>query len=168
MSTDDVLVGVVRKPFGVRGDVYVHPDPDLAHEFPPGTTYRLEDGRSLTVEASWVHGNRRVVRFAEAQDRQAAAALRDTRLAIPRADVEVDEGAYWVHDLLGREVRDDTGAVLGVVEGARDGHAHDYLVVARTDGGEVLVPLVAELCTIEADAVVVRALPGLLDDDTTG
>jgi 16S rRNA processing protein RimM len=165
VTTDEVVVGVVGKPFGVRGDVYVRPDPDLDHDFPLGTTYRLADGRTITVEVSWVHGNRRLVRFAEASDRDAAEALRGAVLTVPRADVGLPEGAFWVHDLIGREVHDDAGALVGVIEGVLDGHAHDYVVVARTDGGEFLVPLVADLLDVREDAVVVRALPGLLDDD---
>jgi 16S rRNA processing protein RimM len=165
MATDEIVVGVVGKPFGVRGDVYVRPDPDLDHDFPPGTTYRLTDGRVLSVEDSWIHGNRRILRFAEASDRDAAEALRGTVLTVPRSDLELDEGALWVHDLLGREVYDEGEELIGVVEGVRDGHAHDYLVIARTDGGEVLVPLVADLVDLRGDRVVVRAMPGLVDDD---
>ena len=165
MTTDEVVVGVVGKPFGVRGDVYVRPDPDLEHDFPPGTTYRLADGRVLTVEASWVHGNRRLLRFAEAPDRDAAEMLRGAVLTVPQAELALAEDAFWVHDLVGREVHDEAGALVGVIEGVLDGHAHDYLVVARTDGGEFLVPLVADLLDVRDDAVVVRALPGLLDDD---
>jgi 16S rRNA processing protein RimM len=165
MTTDEVVVGVVGKPFGVRGDVYVRPDPDLEHEFPPGTTYRVAGRGTLTVADSWVHGNRRIVRFDEAEDRDAAEALRGAALCLPREAFELGEDAWWVDDLVGAEVRDDTGAIVGIVEGVRDGHAHDYVVVARTDGGEVLIPLVADLIEVRAGAVVVRAVPGLLDDE---
>jgi 16S rRNA processing protein RimM len=165
MGPDEVVVGVVGKPFGVRGDVYVRPDPDLEHDFAPGTAYRLADGRVITVDVSWVHGNRRIVRFAEAREREAAEALRGALLTVPRGDLALAEDALWVDDLLGREVRDDSGELVGLVEGVRDGHAHDYLVVARTDGGEILVPLVADLIDLRGEAVVVRSVPGLLDDD---
>jgi 16S rRNA processing protein RimM len=161
-----VPVGVVAKPFGVRGEVYVRPDPDLDHDFAEGTAYRLADGRTLTVAERRLHGTRLVVRFAEAADREAAEGLRGAVLTVPRSDVAVGEDAFWVADVLGRAVRDDAGELVGVVESVRDGYAHDYLVVARPDGGEILVPLVADLVTLRDDAVVVRAIPGLLDDDS--
>lgn len=161
---DAVVVGVVGKPLGVRGEVYVHPDPDLEHDFAAGSVYDLPDGRTLTVEATRLHGNRRVVRFAEAADREAAEDLRGTVLTIARRDVELAEGAYWAADIVGREVREAGGGLVGVVESTLDGAAHDYLVVARPDGGEVLVPVVPELVDVTDAGVVVHAIPGLLDE----
>lgn len=164
MTAGEVVVGVVGKPLGVRGEVYVQPDPDLAHDFPPGTTYELTGGVTLTVAESRLHGNRRVLRFSGADDREAAEALRGAVLTVPRDALEVDDEALWVDDLLGREVHDPAGALVGVVEAVRDGHAHDYVVVARTDGGESLVPLVADLLDIRGEVIVVQPIPGLLDD----
>lgn len=161
---DEVIVGVVGKPFGVVGELYVRPDPDIEHAFAPGSVYALPDGGSLTVVRSRLHGTRRLVTFAGVDDREAAEALRGTVLRVPRDEVPLDGDAFWVDDLLGREVVDEAGALVGVVEAVRDGHAHDYLVVARPDGGEVAVPLVADLVEITGDAVVLRAPPGLLDD----
>jgi 16S rRNA processing protein RimM len=161
---DEVAVGVIGKPFGLRGEVYVLPDPDLAHEFPPGTTYALPDARRLVARASRVHGNRRLVAFDGVDDRDAAEALRGTVLAVPRAELDLDEDAMWTADLIGREVADGDGTVVGVVEGFLDGPAHDYLVIGRPDAGEVLVPLVEALVDLRGDVVVVRAIPGLLDD----
>jgi 16S rRNA processing protein RimM len=159
----DVIVGVVGKPFGVRGQVYVRPDPDLAHDFAPGTAYVLEDGRRLVVAATHQHGNRRLLAFEGVADREAAEGLRGAVLRVPREDVALEDEALWAGDLLGREVRDRDGVVLGLVEGFADGPAHDYLVIARPDGGEVLVPLVEELVELGADVVVVSAIPGLLE-----
>lgn len=164
MTGEEVVVGVVGKPVGIRGEAYVHPDPDLEHDFAPGTVYRLADGRQLTVADTRPHGRRRVVRFAEAADRDAVEALRGTVLTVPRDQVPLGEDAFWTADLAGREVRDLNGVLVGVVESTLDGPAHDYLVVARTDGGEVLVPAVADLLTVTDEAIVVDAIPGLLGE----
>jgi 16S rRNA processing protein RimM len=160
---DEVVVGAVGKPFGVRGEVYVHPDPDLAHDFPPGTVHVLPGGRRLVVAGSRVHGNRRLVTFESVDDREAAESLRGAVLTLPRDAVELDDEAVWASDLVGREVRDPEGGLLGVVEGFLDGPAHDYLVIARPDAGEALVPLVEALVDLGGEAVVVRTIPGLLD-----
>ena len=161
---DAVIVGAVGKPFGIHGDVYVHPDPDVAHEFPAGTTYDAGGG-TLTVAQSKVHAGRRLVRFAEAGDREAAAALRGTVLTLPRDAVELEEGAVWLDDVLGCDVVDEDGALVGVLERVLDSPAHDLLVVARPDGGELLVPAVDDLIIVEAERIVVRQVAGLLDPD---
>lgn len=159
-----VVVGVVAKALGLRGEVFVRPDPDVAHDFAPGRHYPRATGGDLVVASSRLHSGRRVVRFEGVADRDGAEALRGTSLTVDRDDVQLDADAFWNDELLGREVVDEAGVLIGVLEATLDGPAHDYLVVARPDGGEVLVPAVAALVDLAGDPVVVRAIPGLLDD----
>ncbi len=156
-------MGVVRRPFGLGGEVFVHPDPDLAEDFPAGRHYRVEGAAglaALTVADSWVHRGMQVVRFAEVADRDAAAALRDAVLWRAADAEDLDQDAFWTEELVGRPVVDDQGRSLGTLDGVIDGTAHDYLVV-----GEVLVPAVAELVTVEPERIVVHAPPGLFDPE---
>jgi len=158
------VVGVVAKALGLAGETFVRPDPDLDEPFPPGAAYASSRGGELVIASSRLHSGRQVVRFDGVDSREAAEALRGAELRRPRADIPLDDDAFWTDELIGREVLDDSGAVVGVVEAVADGAAHDYLVVARPDGGEVLLPAVAELVEVGADHVMVHAIPGLLDD----
>lgn len=164
-SSDDVIVGVIAKPLGLRGEVFVRPNPDVGHEFAPGESFTVAPERRIVVAEARLHSGRQVVRFEGVATREAVEELRGTVLTVPRASVSLDEDAFWNDELLGREVVDDNGELLGVLEATLDGAAHDYLVVARPDGGEVMVPAVAELVDISADRIVIHAIPGLLDDD---
>ena len=164
-STRDVIVGVVGKPLGLRGEVFVRPNPDVGHEFVAGEHLAGPDDLELVVAEARLHSNRQVMRFEGVESREAAEALRGTVLSVPRETVALEDDSFWNDELLGREVVDDSGAVVGVLESTLDGAAHDYLVIARPDGGEVLVPAVADLVNVEADRIVVHAIPGLLDDD---
>ena len=161
---ENVVVGVVAKPLGLKGEAFVRPDPDVVHEFAPGETFTV-DGRSLVVAAARSHSGRQVVRFEGVDTREAIEELRGTVLTVPRETVALDEDTFWNDDLLGREVFDHRGELLGILEATADGAAHDYLVVARPDGGEVLVPAVADLVDVQADRIVVQAIPGLFDDE---
>ena len=160
-----IPVGAVGKPFGIRGEVYVFGDPDLGEPFAAGSRYATDRGTDLVVAESRQHQARLLVRFEGVDDRSAAEALRGVQLVRPRADVGIDDDAVWVDDLKGREVVASDGELVGLVEGVVDGPAHDYLVVARPDGGEVLIPYVDALVDDAADPIVVQALPGLYDDD---
>lgn len=164
-SQGRVAVGVVGKPFGLRGGVYVRPDPDLGHDFAAGNRYHTAAGSRLDVVDRHEHGDRLVLRFADVDDREAAERLRGTVLLADRSAVELDDEWLWADAVVGAEVVDAAGDVVGVVEGLQDGPAHDYLVVARPDAGTVLVPAVDELVTIMRERVVVAALPGLLDPE---
>lgn len=164
MGDQEVVVGVVAKPLGLKGEVFVRPDPDVAHDFTPGAAFAAGD-RWLVVVESRLHSGRQVVRFEGVDSREGAEALRGTVLSVARDTVDLDEDAFWNDDLLGREVVDQNGDLVGVLEATADGAAHDYFVVARPDGGEVLVPAVAELVDVQPDRIVIQAIPGLLDDD---
>lgn len=154
------VLGTVGKPFGLAGDVYVWLDPDLRDAVVPGL--RCTAGSSeLEVAAVRWHGGRPVIRFTGIGDREAAGALRGRALEVERAAV-AGAGAIWADEVLGREVVDTSGAVVGVVEGVLDGAAHDFLVVARPDGGELLIPVVDELVDL-GEPVVVHGPPGLVD-----
>ena len=161
---ENVVVGVVAKPLGLKGEAFVRPDPDVAHDFTPGETFTVGE-RALVVAAARSHSGRQVVRFEGIDTREAIEALRGTVLTVPRDAVALDDDTFWNDDLLGREVFDHNGELLGILEATADGAAHDYLVVARPDGGEVLVPAVAELVDVQHDRVVVQAIPGLFDDE---
>jgi 16S rRNA processing protein RimM len=159
-----VVVGQVGKPFGNRGEVYVFADPDLSEPFDVGTAYATAEG-DLVVDRSRMHGTRLVVGFEGVDGREPAEALRGRVLTRPREALELDEDAVWVADLLGRQVVDPDGALVGVVERIVDGHAHDYLVLARPDGGEAVIPMVPELLDHLADPMVLQPVQGLVDPD---
>lgn len=155
------VLGTVGKPFGLAGDVYVWLDPDLGDNLVVGLVC---DAGARTLEVAQVrqHRGRPLVRFVGVERREAALELRGLTLEVDRASVTPDDDAIWADDLLGRDVVDADGALVGVVDGVLDGTAHDFLVVARADGGEVLIPAVEELVDL-ADPVVVHGPPGLLD-----
>ena len=164
MGDRDVVVGVVAKPLGLKGEVFVRPDPDVGHGFAAGETFVTGD-RELVVAEARLHSGRQVVRFEGVESREGAEALRGTVLSVSRDAVELDDDAFWNDDLLGREVVDQHGELVGVLEATQDGAAHDYFVVARPDGGEVLIPAVADLVNVQPDRIVIQAIPGLLDDN---
>lgn len=165
-----MAVGVIRRPFGRGGQVFVHPDPDLDDPFPVGDVYEVAragdapPGRSLTVAASMVHRGMRIVRFEGFEDREAAAGLRDLVLVRQEAQGDLGQDGHWAQELLGCPVFDQRGQSLGTLRAVRDGVAHDYLVVGGPGGSDVLVPAVADLVDVQPGRIVVQALPGLFDD----
>jgi 16S rRNA processing protein RimM len=70
-------------------------------------------------------------------DRDAAAALTNTRLYVPRGALPAtaDGEEFYYADLLGMAVEDQAGAVLGTVVGVEDFGAGDLLEIAPAGGG---------------------------------
>lgn len=144
-----VMVGRVTRPHGNRGHVVVHPETDFADErFQVGARVFIErDGgvEALAVIASRPHDGRWIVGFEGVPSIDAAETLRGLELKIPADEIRaLPPDAYYVHDLVGCEVRTVQGASIGRVERVDMGSGIPMLVVA-SDGDEVLVPFSAAM-----------------------
>lgn len=164
------------RPHGLRGEVVVElvtnrpervsPGADLHAGDRPGaastaTTRPAAVPAVLHVEASRPvpgagrRGDRWIVRFAGVTGREGAESLRDTPLSAAPLD---EDGALWVHELIGALVADTDGHPLGVVAAVQANPASDLLVL---DGGE-LIPL-RFITARSAGRLTVDLPPGLLD-----
>ena len=170
-----MVVGRIGRPHGVRGQVTVEvrtDDPDL--RFAPGTTLLTEPASRgpLTVVGSRWHSGTLLLQLAgpdgvTVADRDAADALRNTRLVVPVTDLPEleDPDDFYDHQLVGLSAQLADGTVLGEVTAV----THDgagLLVVRRPDGGELLVPFVASIVPtvdVAGGRVVVDPPEGLLD-----
>lgn len=89
-----------------------------------------------------VHGTTVVAQLAGLDDREAAALLKGSEVAVPRGalpPVEEDEH-YWA-DLVGLDVVNTQGVVLGKLAGHYSNGAHDVMRVEHEDA-ERLIPYV--------------------------
>lgn len=148
-------VGRIARSHGVRGDVVVALTTNRSERVDPGTVLRTASGRALEVEASRPHQDKWIVTFGGVRDRNAADSLRGTVLLA--APLE-DPGEMWVHELVGAEVVDTTGAARGTVTAVQENPAADLLVL--DDGRLIPVVFVTEH---RAGRVVVDAPEGLFD-----
>lgn len=148
-------IGRVVKPHGIRGEVIVALTTNVPGRLAPGIVLSADD-RELEIDAARPHQGRWIVAFAGVTDRTGAEALRGVVL---RSEAVADDDALWVHELIGAEVVDTTGAVLGRVTSVEANPADDILVL---DGGG-LVP-VTFVVSQEPGRIVVDPPPGLLDE----
>jgi 16S rRNA processing protein RimM len=165
-----VVVGVIGRPHGVRGEVAVEVRTDEPERrFAPGQRL-YEDGgaRLFTVTSVRDVPGRLLVKFAELSDRAAAAAVRGTVLV---AAVEPDErssepGAFYDRQLIGMRAKTPDGTEVGTVGSVLHLPAQDVLEI-ETAGGIRLVPFVEALVPeidLEAGCLTVVDVAGLLDD----
>ena len=136
-----VVLGEVMGVFGVRGWIKLrsHTRPiEAILDYPVWQVgerrFELLDGRQ--------QGPGLVASLDGIEDRDAAAALRGLTIPVSREELPPTRpGEYYWADLIGLEVRNSAGAVLGRVEEMMETGAHDVLVV-RGSGRQTLIPFV--------------------------
>jgi 16S rRNA processing protein RimM len=165
-----LLVGRVARAHGNKGHVIVNVETDFPRE-------RFAEGNVLVVEHGGTRLERRVasVRFQQGRPIVAlegvetmndAEALAGAELKMAAASLPpLPEKTYYRHDLVGCEVQDTSGRVIGRVSDVEGPLEQSRLVVAG-ERGEVLVPMVEGICVSvdPANRVIVVDPPnGLLD-----
>jgi 16S rRNA processing protein RimM len=160
-----IVVGLVTKPHGLRGELSVQNRSDNPDRWAAGGSVFAEDGRPFTIEWARPHGQRMLVKFEQVGDRSAAEGMRGLTLVVPESWLPaLPEGEYWPHQLLGCEVVTEAGRPLGHVTDVIENPVNDLWVTTDPDGEEILVPALAEVIVsvdLGGRRVVVREIPGL-------
>ena len=106
-----LAVGHLRRPHGLKGDIFVQLTTDRRERVEVGAEL-FGRGETLLVAASRVAGNGRIIaRFEQIPDRTAAE--RWTNVELFAAPID-DPDALWVHELIGQRVVDQDGVDRGV------------------------------------------------------
>ncbi len=96
---------------------------------------------------------------------EAANALRNSEVFAAREDLPVEEGSFFIADLIGLPVKHaDTNELLGKLVDVNTSNARDLYVV-KNQKGEFYIPAVPEFITSidPDDAIYVRPIPGLIE-----
>jgi 16S rRNA processing protein RimM len=143
-------MGRVTVPYGVRGWIKIHTltdDPESLCDYPVWRLGRNGNWREVRVVAGRMQGNVLVAQLEGVDDRDAAAALRGSDVAVPRAELPAaDEGEFYWADLIGLQVVNVEQHAFGRVARILQTGANDVLVVAAEAGGaETLIPFIADV-----------------------
>jgi 16S rRNA processing protein RimM len=151
-----LVVGRVVRAHGLRGEVVVDLVTSEASRLDVGAVLTAGDGRSLRVLAARPHQDRWLVSFDGVTDRDTADALRGVELL---AEPLADPDALWVHELIGADVVDTTGAPCGTIASVLANPADDLLELT---GGE-LVPVTFVVGWDDDHRLVIDPPHGLLE-----
>ena len=138
-----VCLGQIGATHGVRGEVRLRSftsDPAAITRYGPIET---EDGRVLAIESLRPAKDHFVARLSGIRDRDAASALANTKLYVPRERLPPAEepGEFYHADLVGLAVVDPEGKSLGTVIAIHNFGAGDLIEVRPDTGGDTeLIP----------------------------
>ncbi|MEZ4501280.1 MAG: ribosome maturation factor RimM [Dehalococcoidia bacterium] len=161
-----VAVGRINGPWGVRGHVKVTPLTSNPERFVPGATLLIDGIPRKVLDVQSPRGYP-CVQFRGYEDRTSAESLTGTLIEIPESELpDLPEGEYYVHDLVGLEVRDSSGAIGRLKEVLRTG-ANDVYVIERPPAKDLLLPAIPDVILevdLEGGRMTVEVLPGLDGD----
>lgn len=165
---DLVCVGAIAGSFGVKGEVRLKSfcaEPAAISIYAPLSD---ESGKSYDVKITRTIKNGLAARLSGVSSKEAADALKGTRLFAPRDRLpELDDDEFYHADLLGMAVLDTGGAKLGSVKAVLNHGAGDLLEV-NTGQGVVLLPFslaVVPTVDLAGRRVVVDPPDGTFSDD---
>lgn len=167
---DMLAVGMIVKPFGVRGEVIVQPMTDSPSRFRKlNAVWVGENSASahqLAVEKAIPAARGIRMKLKGIDDRTAAERTRGQLLFVDQANqVHPSAGRYFVHDVIGLAVREEEGIDLGTITDVLHYPASDVYVV-RGRRGEVQIPAVKEFVKaidLETRIMTVRLIEGLVE-----
>jgi 16S rRNA processing protein RimM len=134
-----ICVGKIGAAVGIKGQVrlisFVE-DTTLLTQHP--LYYGKELGCSCTLRLVGMQKNIPLVMIDGVTDRTQAEMWRHTELYLPRNALphDTEDGEYYISDLIGMQVCDPHGAVIGQVKAVHNFGAGDIIEILFTDGKE--------------------------------
>ncbi len=167
---DFFQVGIITATHGLKGEVKVFPTTDDVKRFKRLREVILDTGKErigLEVESVKFFKQFAIVKFKGIDDISAVEKYRKASILVTRENaVRLKKDEYFIADLMGLKVRDESDSEIGVLRDVMETGANDVYVIDLTDGRELLLPAIKQ-CVLEVDPkggfMKIHILEGLLD-----
>lgn len=147
-------VGVISSTHGIRGEVKVFPTTDDIKRFRKKTELILDTDKEekiLVVESVKFFKQFVILKFQGLDSINAIEAYKGKSLYVTRENaVPLEEGEYYIADLIGMEVYEDSGKKLGILKEVLETGANDVYEITLEDGSSLLLPAIKE-CILDID-----------------
>lgn len=162
-------IGQIVNTFGIKGFVKVNPFVDDILRFDDLKKVYIKKQKvlkELEVEEVKYHKNMVLVKFKGIDRVEEAETLRNLYLEVDRENaIDLQEGEYFIADLLGLDVITVEGNTLGKLEDIFNTGSNDIYVVKDELGKQILLPAISEVIkeiNIEEKKILVHLLEGLI------
>ena len=162
-------IGQIINTFGIKGEVKVFPLTDDIKRFDDLETVYVKtkkESQLYNIESIKYHKNFVLIKFKEINTVEQAETLRNSYLEVDRAQaIPLNEGEYFIADLIGLEVYSDEGKLIGKVDDIYNTGANDIYVVKDDLGKQTLLPGIKDVIKnvdLEKGQIIVHLIPGLI------
>ena len=162
-------IGQIVNTFGIKGVVKVNPWVNDVTRFDDLKKVYIKirkEQKELEIEEVKYHKNQVLLKFKGIETIEQAEILRNAILEIDRKDaIPLEEGEYFIADLLESEVYTDEGEKLGILEDIFNTGSNDIYVVKNELGKSILLPRIKEVfkeIDVENKKIIVHLIEGLI------
>jgi 16S rRNA processing protein RimM len=172
MNDDLVLIAHVRKPRGLKGDIFIktYTSDDKRFLKLKKVLVRLANGEisERKIESSKILPNGVTIKIEGVDDCDAAELLRNAELLIPESERhKLPDGRAYYDQIIGMNVVDDeTGLAIGTVRNILDMPAGDVFVLDLNGVEHLVTNAGEEVCAIDVEKKEIRVR--LLEPYKTG
>ncbi len=162
------LIGIIVKPQGIKGEVKVKPvspDPERFNDLEK-VYIRLKNLQTYAIENIRISNSFVFLKLAQIDSRNDAELLRGKEILISEDQlIDLDDGEYFVHDLIGCQIISEDGLIIGEISDIIQNSSNDIYLVKNQKGHEYLIPAIADVIQkvdIQAKQITIHVLDGLL------
>ena len=162
-------IGQIVNTFGIKGMVKIKPFTDDITRFDRLEKVYVETKKvkkQFEIEEVKYQKDMVLIKFKGIDKIEEAETLKNSYLKVDRKDEpELEEGTYYIVDLLGLEVYSDEGHLLGKVEDIFNNGSSDIYVVKDELGKQILLPAIADVIkkiSLDEGKIIVHLIKGLI------
>ena len=167
--TEYFEIGQIVNTFGIKGMVKIKPFTDDINKFDKFKKIYIKKEntkKEYQIEEVKYHKQMVLMKLKGINTPEEADLLRGSYLIINREDEEpLEEGEYYIVDLLGAEVYTDEDVLLGKLEDIYNTGSNDIYVVKDELGKQVLLPAISDVIKnidIKNKKITVHIVSGLM------
>lgn len=162
-------IGQIVNTFGIKGFVKVVPFVDDILRYDELKKVYIKKQNQLKefeVEEVKYHKNMVLLKFKGIDRVEEVENLKNSYLEVDRENaIDLEEGTYFIADLLGLDVITDEGDMIGKLEDIFNTGSNDIYVVKDEMGKQVLLPAISEVIkeiNITENRILVHIIEGLM------
>lgn len=166
-------VGKISKPHGVKGEVNIIPFDEelglfssLQKIFISSSDVEENDLKEVEIDSVKFKNKRVVIKFRDFNSCNDAEELRNKFVRVRREELTLEDGDYFIADIINCSVYDEDGMFLGIVSDVIKTKNNDVYWIRKTDqNDELLIPVlksvVLDINTCE-QKIVIRSVKSWL------
>lgn len=168
MKNNILEIGQVVNTHGVRGELKIQTwcdEPEVYDEL----EYIYIDGKKYNILKNRLHKNCEIVAVEGINNINDAELLKNKIVTVEREALgSLPDGAYYIADLIGLEVKTADGKILGKIEDVIKTGSNDVYQIKGESKKPILIPVIDEVVNevnIDDGYVLVTLMKGLIDDE---